>query len=153
MATPLAHRVNEHLSGFDRHYGLELVDCTAEAASARVPVREEISQPYGLVHGGIYASIAESLTSLATALAVAEQGMIALGMSNATNFMRPVSEGHVNAEARRIHAGRSSWIWDVECRDDSGRLCAVTRMTIAVRPVEPPGAAVPLPPGIRPAGA
>jgi uncharacterized protein (TIGR00369 family) len=87
----------------------------------------------GLVHGGVYASMAESLASLATAMAVASEGKMAMGLSNATSFMRPITEGTVHATARRIHRGRTTWIWDVSITDDDGRLCAVTRMTIAVR--------------------
>jgi uncharacterized protein (TIGR00369 family) len=146
MATPVARQMNEYLGGFDRHYGLELLDFKEGEARAQVRVREEICQPYGLVHGGIFASLAESLASLATGLALAHEGMLAFGMSNATSFLRPVTDGSVHALARRLHAGRTSWIWDVECRDDAGRLCAVTRMTIAVRKPDPERADLPLTP-------
>ncbi len=120
--------------GFDALYGLEVIDYSDEHISGRVTVRPEICQPYGLVHGGVYASIAESLASMATALAVAADGDVALGLSNSTSFMRPITEGHINASATRLHRGRSTWVWDVACRDDDSRLCALTRMTIAVKP-------------------
>jgi 1,4-dihydroxy-2-naphthoyl-CoA hydrolase len=118
---------------FDSLYGLEILDVSDERATARVPVRDRIKQPMGLVHGGVYASIAESITSMATALAVAPEGKSAQGLSNATSFLRPILEGAVHATATRRHRGRTTWIWDVEITDDEGRLCAVTRMTIAVR--------------------
>jgi uncharacterized protein (TIGR00369 family) len=118
---------------FDGLYGLEVEEVTEEEARATVPVRDEVKQPMGLVHGGLFATIAESLASMATALAVAPEGKQAMGLSNATSFMRPITEGTVHAVARRIHKGRTTWIWDVEISDDSGRKCAVTRMTIAVR--------------------
>jgi 1,4-dihydroxy-2-naphthoyl-CoA hydrolase len=57
-----------------------------------------------------------------------------MGLSNATNFVRPMEEGTVHARARRLHSGRTTWVWDVEMTDDQGRLCAVSRLTIAVRP-------------------
>ncbi|MDE3070871.1 MAG: PaaI family thioesterase [Acidobacteriota bacterium] len=139
--------INERLGGFDRLYGLEILECGGERARARVAVRAELLQPYGLVHGGVYAAIAESLASMATALAMDEPGARAVGMSNATSFLRPVTGGFINAEARRLHAGRTTWIWDVECSDDAGRACAVTRMTIAVRPAIQPGGE---PPAARP---
>ena len=97
-------------------------------------MRDEIKQPMGLVHGGLYASLAESMTSLATAAAVMRDGKTALGMSNSTSFLRPITEGTVHAHAVRLHGGRTTWIWDVTFSDDPGRTCAVTRMTIAVRP-------------------
>lgn len=118
---------------FDALYGLKVESVTEEEAHATVPVRDEVKQPMGLVHGGLFAAIAESLASMATALAVAGDGKQAMGLSNATSFMRPITEGTVHATARRIHRGRTTWIWDVEINDDAGRRCAVTRMTIAVR--------------------
>jgi uncharacterized protein (TIGR00369 family) len=118
---------------FDALYGLEILECGEERARAVVPVRNAIKQPMGLVHGGVYASIAESITSLATALSVAAEGRQAVGLSNATSFMRPITEGTVHATATRRHRGRTTWVWDVDITDDAGRLCATTRMTIAVR--------------------
>jgi len=105
-----------------------------ERARGQVPVRDAIKQPMGLVHGGLYASIAESLTSIATARVVVPEGNLATGMSNQTSFLRPITQGTVHALAMRRHRGRTTWMWDVEITDDDGRLCAVSRMTIAVRP-------------------
>lgn len=118
---------------FDGLYGLEIGDVSDERVTATVPVRDAIKQPMGLVHGGVYAAIAESLASLATAMAVMPEGKMAMGLSNSTSFLRPITQGTVHAEAKRFHRGRTTWLWDVEIRDDEGRLCAVTRMTIAVR--------------------
>jgi uncharacterized protein (TIGR00369 family) len=138
MGTASAEQINGAMRGFDRLYGLELLAYSETEVRARVQVRDEIKQPAGLVHGGVYASIAESMTSLATALAVLAQGEMAMGLSNNTSFLRPVTEGVVHALATRVHRGRTTWVWDVRFSDDAERTCAVTRMTIAVRPA-PPG--------------
>ncbi len=135
MGKPSAEHLDESVRGFDRLYGLELLGCDDERVTAQVRVRDELKQPMGLVHGGVYASIAESLASLATALAVLPQGQTAMGLSNSTSFLRPVTEGVVHAEATRLHRGRTTWVWDVRFSDDAGRTCAITRMTIAVRPL------------------
>jgi 1,4-dihydroxy-2-naphthoyl-CoA hydrolase len=135
METPSAEQINEVLQGFDRLYGLELLEVSAEEVRACVRVRDEIRQPYGLVHGGVYASLAESMTSLATAVAVFPEGLAAMGLSNNTSFLRPITEGTVHAQATRLHRGRTTWVWDVRFSDDTGKLCALTRMTIAVRPL------------------
>ncbi|MFI4992378.1 MAG: PaaI family thioesterase [Solirubrobacterales bacterium] len=135
MSTPSAEELNDALVGFDRLYGLEFVEFSDTEVRAKVAVREEVKQPVGLVHGGVYASLAESITSLATAAAVIAQGNMATGMSNSTSFLRPVTEGAVHAHATRLHRGRTTWVWDVRFSDDADRLCAVTRMTIAVRPL------------------
>ena len=120
-------------NSFDALYGLQIQEISEEEVTATVPVRDAVKQPMGLVHGGLYASIAESLASMATAMAVAKDGKQAMGLSNATSFLRPITEGTVHATARRLHSGRTTWVWDVEITDDQGRRCALTRMTIAVR--------------------
>ena len=134
MATPSAEQINAATHGFDALYGLEWLDCSDTEVRAQVTVRDELKQPAGLVHGGLYAAIAESIASIATALAVFEQGDIAMGQSNSTSFLRPITEGVVHALGTRVHQGRSTWVWDVRFSDDAERTCAVTRMTIAVRP-------------------
>jgi 1,4-dihydroxy-2-naphthoyl-CoA hydrolase len=118
----------------DSHLGFEYFDIKEDSARGSVAVTNRVRQPYGLVHGGVYAALAESLASIATAAAVWDDGNIAVGLSNATNFMRPATEGTVHAQATRRHRGRTTWIWDVDMTDDEGRLCATTRVTMAVRP-------------------
>jgi 1,4-dihydroxy-2-naphthoyl-CoA hydrolase len=135
MPIPTPAQINEHLGGFDRHYGLELLEMTDSEVRARVVVGGRHKQPAGLVHGGLYASIAESIASIATGLTVIDEGNVAMGMSNNTSFLRPMTAGTVHAHATRVHRGRTTWMWDVTFSDDSGRTCALTRMTIAVRPL------------------
>jgi 1,4-dihydroxy-2-naphthoyl-CoA hydrolase len=121
------------LPGFDGLYGLEVVALSDREVTARVAVRDELRQPAGLVHGGVFASIAESITSLATWRAVEADGSTVHGISNQTSFLRPIVDGTVHAVARRRHRGRTTWVWEVEISDDEQRLCALVRMTIAVR--------------------
>jgi 1,4-dihydroxy-2-naphthoyl-CoA hydrolase len=128
------HPLVPYEQSFDSLYGLEILELDEDRVVAQVPVRDAIKQPMGLVHGGVYASIAESIASIATARAVVLEGSFAVGLSNQTSFLRPITEGTVHAEATRRHRGRTTWLWDVEITDDAGRVCAVSRMTIAVRP-------------------
>jgi uncharacterized protein (TIGR00369 family) len=121
------------LPGFDSLYGLEILEMREEAARARVRVRDDLKQPMGLVHGGVYAAIAESLASIATAVAVGGEDKFATGLSNQTSFLRPITDGTIHATAVRKHRGRTTWVWEVEMTDDQDRLCVLTRMTIAVR--------------------
>jgi 1,4-dihydroxy-2-naphthoyl-CoA hydrolase len=122
------------VSPFDRHYGLEVLECSDELVRGRVPIREHVTQPIGIVHGGVHAAIAEGLASLGTNHGVATEGKLALGMSNQSSFLRPVESGAIHAVARPRHRGRTTWVWDVELTDDDGRLCALSRVTVAVRP-------------------
>jgi 1,4-dihydroxy-2-naphthoyl-CoA hydrolase len=121
-------------SGFAEEIGVEWIDLDPESARARIEVEQRHLQPFGIVHGGVYASLAESLCSAATYQAVRENDEVALGMANSTTFLRPISTDHVNALARARQRGRTTWVWDVELSDDDGRVCALVRMTAAVRP-------------------
>jgi 1,4-dihydroxy-2-naphthoyl-CoA hydrolase len=118
----------------DGTLGIELVEHTDEVVRGRIAIEDRVRQPYGVVHGGAIMSLAESLTSMATAMGVAEDGNIAMGQEINASFMRPIAQGHVNAEARVRRRGRSAWVWQVDVTDDAGKLCALIRATIAVRP-------------------
>jgi len=122
------------LVGFERLYGLEVLSYGEEEVRAQVRVRDELRQITGLVHGGVFASIAESIAALGTWLGVHEEGMTAQGMANHTSFLRPIVDGTIHAIARRRHRGRTTWVWEVDVTDDAERLCALVRVTIAVRP-------------------
>jgi 1,4-dihydroxy-2-naphthoyl-CoA hydrolase len=115
--------------------GFELLEVTPERCRGRFAVEKRVQQPLGLVHGGAFASLAESMVSATTHMAVQDEGNFAVGQSNSTSFFRPATEGVVHAEGSPIHRGRTSWVWDVRFTDDDDRLCAVSRVTIAVRPV------------------
>jgi 1,4-dihydroxy-2-naphthoyl-CoA hydrolase len=121
------------MPGFDGLYGLELLTLSDSEVTAQVVVRDELKQPAGLVHGGVFASIAESVASFATWGAVRDEGRSVQGLSNQTSFLRPIVDGTIHAVGRRRHRGRTTWVWEVEISDDAGRLCALVRMTVAVR--------------------
>jgi len=120
--------------GLGELIGIEYVEGGPDEIHARIAVTGDILQPAGLVHGGVYAAMAESICSAATWMAVHGDGMAAMGQSNSATFLRPITQGHVNATAKPRHRGRTTWVWDVEITDDGGRVCALVRMTVAVRP-------------------
>ncbi|WDT92762.1 PaaI family thioesterase [Thermoleophilum album] len=119
----------------DGALGFEILALEPDQARARFRVENRVRQPFGIVHGGAYAALAESVCSASTYFAVRDEGKYAVGLSNSTSFLRPVSGGTVHAQARVRHRGRTTWVWDVDLTDDDGRLCAVSRVTMAVRPV------------------
>jgi 1,4-dihydroxy-2-naphthoyl-CoA hydrolase len=118
----------------DGALGFEIIEAGEDRARGRFEVTDAVCQPFGIVHGGAYAAMAETLASATTYFAVHEGGEIAVGQSNHTSFLRPVTEGTVHAEGRRRHRGRTSWVWEVDFTDDAGRLCALSRITMAIRP-------------------
>jgi uncharacterized protein (TIGR00369 family) len=126
------------IPGFDGFYGLVIDTLTDEEVTAHVDIRDELRQPAGLLHGGVLASMAESMASIGTYYGVHGDGLTAQGLANQTSFLRPILQGTVHAVARRRHRGRSTWVWEVEMTDDDDRLCALVRMTIAVRPAVRP---------------
>jgi 1,4-dihydroxy-2-naphthoyl-CoA hydrolase len=122
---------------FDAQYGLDVVSQDVEGEGVvrgRVPVRPELLTEHGVVHGGLFATAAEALASRGTALAVIPQGFMAMGLSNDTSIIASVSDGVIDVEARVRSRGEDMWTWTVDARDDAGRLCAVSRVTVAVRP-------------------
>jgi 1,4-dihydroxy-2-naphthoyl-CoA hydrolase len=121
----------------DRTLGIELLEHDDQIVRGRMPVSDRVRQPYGIVHGGAILAIAESLTSMGTALGVASEGKIAMGQEISASYMRPIARGHVNALARVRRKGQTAWNWEVEVTDDEGRLCTLVRLTIAVRAGKP----------------
>jgi 1,4-dihydroxy-2-naphthoyl-CoA hydrolase len=122
---------------FEGFLGLQWLELTAELARVRFDVRENLKQPLGLLHGGIYSAVAESVASVATVRAVWHDGLIGSGLSNSASFLRPVTTGTVHVEARCRHHDEREWLWGHEFRDDQDRLCAIVDVTIAVRPFVP----------------
>lgn len=127
----LARRSTRSLVGT---LGFKIEDVAEDRATGSFEVSDAVRQPLGIVHGGAYAAMAETLASATTYLVVRDDGEIAVGQSNFTSFLRPVSDGTVHAEARRKHRGRTSWVWEIDFTDDDGRLCATSRVTMAIRP-------------------
>lgn len=120
--------------GFEHRYGLVVTELGDGLATGRVEVRDELKQPAGLVHGGVYAAIAESLATAGTDAAVVADGNVATGFSTSTSFLRPITAGSIHASARARHRGRTTWVWEIEISDDAGRVCVLTRATVSVRP-------------------
>lgn len=100
---------------------------------ARCPIEDKHLQPYGVVHGGVYAAIAETVASIGTATAVMPNGDIAMGQSNHTLFLAAVGEGVIDATARPVHRGRTTWVWEVDVTVAERRVARST-ITMAVRP-------------------
>jgi 1,4-dihydroxy-2-naphthoyl-CoA hydrolase len=119
---------------FDALYGLEIGEAGPDRVTATIPVTPKILQPWGIVHGGVFCSAGETLASIGTYLGVKDAGNLAAGMSNNTSFIRPITGGTIHVEATPRHRGRTTWVWDVETTNDAGALCAMGRITIAVRP-------------------
>jgi 1,4-dihydroxy-2-naphthoyl-CoA hydrolase len=124
---------------FEGFLGLEWHELTDHSAKVSFQVRDNLKQPLGLLHGGIYSAVAETIASVATVRAVWRDGRIGSGLSNTASFLRPITAGTVHVAARRRHHDDREWLWSHEFRDDQDRLCALVDVTIAVRPAPDAG--------------
>jgi 1,4-dihydroxy-2-naphthoyl-CoA hydrolase len=106
--------------------GIELTEASSERATGRLVVNQNHHQPYGMVHGGVYCTVVETLASTGAAIWAIENGMAgAVGLSNATDFIKATREGVLIGEATPIHRGRTQQLWQVAItREDDGRLAA-----------------------------
>ena len=126
---------------FEGFLGLEWLELTSSSAHVRFEVRENLKQPLGLLHGGIYCAVAETIASVATVHEVWRDGLIGSGRSNSASFLRPVTHGTVDVRAALRGRDDREWLWSHEFRDGQERLCALVDVTIAVRPGRPLGSA------------
>ena len=91
--------------------GLELDDVGPTRVTGRIDLGPDHHQPWGLVHGGVFATAIESAASIGASLAAQERGLVAVGVNNNTNFLRSMSEGRVTIDARPIQQGRTQQLW------------------------------------------
>lgn len=118
---------------FDSLYGLEILAAEPDRARARVAAGPHLHGLSGAVHGGVLFAAAESLTSAATAVAVARDGRVAAGLSNTTVIHARVEQGTLELDARRVGRSDREWTWTVEARDAAGAAVATSTVVIAVR--------------------
>jgi 1,4-dihydroxy-2-naphthoyl-CoA hydrolase len=119
---------------FEGFLGLEWLDLTLTSAHVRFQVRENLKQPLGLMHGGIYSAVAETVASIATVNNVWKDGYVGSGLSNYASFLRPITGGTVDVTAVLRGHDEREWTWGHEFRDERDKLCALVDVTIAVRP-------------------
>ena len=119
---------NAHRGGFERAIGLEFTRISPDEVKATVPVGPGLTQPYGLVHGGVYCSIVETLGSVGAALYAMARGQTSVGLENTTSFVRAVRDGTLTGTATPVHRGSRSQVWQVEIHDAAGKLAATGRL-------------------------
>lgn len=114
--------------------GMAYTELTATRVVATLEVTDKLKQPYGIVHGGVYCSMAESVASVGGVIAQGGRG--AVGQSNQTDFLKATRDGVLTATATPVHVGRSVQLWAVDITDDDGALCAQSRVRLFNLPVE-----------------
>ena len=118
-------------NGAVSHLGIEFLEVGDDFIRARVPVDSRTVQPYGLLHGGVSVTLAETLGSCGAAYSVPE-GHRAVGLEINANHLKGTSSGWVTGTARPLHRGRSTQVWQIELRNDAGELTCMSRITMAM---------------------
>lgn len=112
-------------NGFDTELGLTYLEVTPDGGRARLDIHDKLLQPWGIVHGGVYCSIVESLASVSAHVWLSENGGgTVVGVNNNTDFLRAISSGTVTAESTPIHRGRRQQLWLITITDDNDRVVA-----------------------------
>ncbi|HEX3841103.1 MAG TPA: PaaI family thioesterase [Acidimicrobiales bacterium] len=114
----------EGASAFVMAAGLILEEVTGSRVTGHIDLGPEHHTPWGIVHGGVYTSAIESAASIGASLAVKDRGMVAVGLTNSSHFLRSVSSGRVDVEATAVNQGRTQQLWQVDVRNESGKLVA-----------------------------
>jgi len=109
---------------FLRAAGLVVDQVTAVRITGHLELSAEHHTPWGIVHGGVYATAIESAASIGASTAVRDQGQVAVGLTNTTHFLRPMTAGRVDVVAVALNQGRTQQLWQVDITDESGRLIA-----------------------------
>ncbi len=117
-------------TGFNSVIGGTFGEITGDRVTMTVPVTPALFQPFGIVHGGVYCAIVETLGSYGGGIWFGERGTV-VGVNNNTNFLRSVTGGTLHATATPVHRGRSQQLWQVEIADDDGALVARGEVRLA----------------------
>jgi uncharacterized protein (TIGR00369 family) len=111
--------------GFDSELGLKYIEVTPDGGSAALEITDKLLQPWGIVHGGVYCSIIESLASISGAVWLsANGGGTVVGVNNNTDFLRAITSGAVTAVSTPIHRGRRQQLWLITITDGDDRVVA-----------------------------
>ncbi len=128
----IAERLNELPDGWANAAGVRFVRASRDEVVAESTIEARHLQPYGIVHGGVYCTIVETLASTGAALDAMRHGLSVVGLDNHTSFVRATGPGKVTATARPITRGRRSQLWEVTIVDAAGKTLATGRVRLLV---------------------
>jgi 1,4-dihydroxy-2-naphthoyl-CoA hydrolase len=131
-ALELAELEKWHTGTVVAHLGIEFTGIGEDWLAARMPVDHRTIQPMGILHGGASVLLAETLGSVASHLCIDSNTHYCVGLDINANHIRAVKEGYVTGEARPIHLGRSTHVWEIRMVDSAGRLACISRLTMSV---------------------
>jgi uncharacterized protein (TIGR00369 family) len=123
--------------GFDAALGVTYLEMGPDGGRVQLKIDDRLLQPFGIVHGGVYCSVIESLASISAHTWLAENGGgHVVGVNNNTDFLRAISAGTVTAVSTPIHRGRRQQLWVITITDDNDRLVARGQVRLQNMPAE-----------------
>jgi 1,4-dihydroxy-2-naphthoyl-CoA hydrolase len=114
------------------YLGIQFTELGDDFLKATMPVDNRTRQPYGLLHGGASAALAETLGSVCSALVINREKFICVGLEINANHIRSVQSGIVTGICTPIHVGGSTHVWDIRILDEKDRLVCISRLTVAI---------------------
>ncbi len=125
-------KVNALLGGFNQAMGLRFVRVSPEEFVAELEVGNQHLQPYGLVHGGVYSGMIETVCSTAAAMTVFNEKKSAVGLENTTSFLKAVRSGKITCTVKPTLIGKRTHVWTGTVTDDRNRLVATGRVRLMI---------------------
>jgi uncharacterized protein (TIGR00369 family) len=130
VAGDFVEMINSAPTGWVREMGLRFVEATPDRVVATIEISDRHHQGYGIVHGGVYSGIIETLASVGAHLYASRDGRAVAGLENHTSFVRAIREGSLTATATPISRGRRSHLWQCDIVDEQGRMIATGRVRL-----------------------
>jgi len=116
------------------YIGIEWTEIGPDYLKAKMPVDHRTIQPYGLLHGGASAVLAETIGSVGSALVVDQDQFYCVGLEINANHIRSAREGFVTGKGVPLHLGKTTHVWDIKIIDEKEKLICVSRLTVAIIP-------------------
>ncbi len=119
--------------------GIEFCEIGPDYLVAKMPVDRRTVQPLGVVNGGAFCALAETLGSTAANLCIDRSKYVSLGLDINANHLRSANKGFVYGTAKAFHIGKSTQVWEIKITDEDQNLCCISRLTMANVPLHPDG--------------
>jgi 1,4-dihydroxy-2-naphthoyl-CoA hydrolase len=130
VAAEFVEMINSAPTGWVKEMGLHFIEATPDRVVATIEISERHHQGYGIVHGGVYSGVIETLASVGGHLFASRDGRAVAGLENHTSFVRAIRTGRLTATATPITRGRRSHLWQCDIVDEEGRMIATGRVRL-----------------------
>lgn len=121
------------IDSFVDHLGIQFTRFDQTSLTGHIDLKPHHLQPQGVVHGGVYIAFAETIAGAGSAMLIEDQQKVALGNTVTSHHIAPARSGRIIATGSLVHEGITKHIWDVEIKDDSGKLISLSRVINSIK--------------------